>query len=186
MTWSKSCLAVALASFSLMGACSQASSNASEAAKTLLEAESSPPKKLQADGVSTVTSPTATRVSNEASGTGEMVAESDEHLLRKSFVECIDKSEGITPEMQACMEMEYEFQNARLQAAYQSLLQVEDSEGQKLIEKSQMEWIAKNEKDCSWDAQHEGQAQRLEANYCSMRRMVERADDLERMLKAGK
>jgi uncharacterized protein YecT (DUF1311 family) len=182
----KPCLAIVLASFSLMGACSQASSNTSETATSPLGTESSPPRKLQPAVVSPVTSPTATRVGNQASRTDTMVDQSNEHLLRQSFSECIDTSEGITPKMQICMETEYQFQDARLQTAYRALLQMESPEGQALIEKSQTEWISKNENDCSWDAQHEGQAQRLEANYCSMSSMAKRAADLERRLKAGK
>lgn len=178
MTMPKMCLAISLASFSLMSACSQ---TPSEGAKIVT---SSSTTQINA-AKHTRSAPAAlAKPGNESARLAKTA--NDGNLLRPSFTECADKSEGITPEMQACMETEYQFHDARLKAAYQSLLQMQDAAGRKSIEQSQMEWLSNKEKECAWDAQHEGQAQRLEADYCNMRSTAKRANDLEKTLNTTK
>jgi len=184
MTLPKLCLAISFVSFSLIGACDQSPPNAAKVAAPSLGAESIALKTIQNDAMPTVVSPTAIRVGNESPRSSEAVDE--RKLLRQSFSDCIDESEGITPEMQTCIEIEYEFQDARLQVAYGSVLKMQNATGRKIVEQSQAEWVLKRERDCIWDAQHEGQAQRLEANYCSMSSTAKRATDLEGILSVGK
>lgn len=178
MTMHKMCLAISLASFSLMSACSQTPSGAAETATSSSKTELNAAKHTQS-GAAPSANP-----GNE--GDRSAMTVSDDNLLRPSFAECADKSGGITPEMQACMETEYQFHDARLKAAYQSLLQMQDAAGRKSIEQSQMEWLSNKNKKCAWDAQHEGQAQRLEADYCNMRSTAKRANDLEKTLNTTK
>jgi uncharacterized protein YecT (DUF1311 family) len=128
---------------------------------------------------------TSTKSSEEATPTVAATEDGDE-FLRQGFNECVEKSEGVTPEMQACIEVEYQFQDARLHSAYQSLLQMQDATARKSIEQSQKAWLSSNEKECAWNAQDEGQAQRLDANYCNLRSTAKRAFDLEKELAAAK
>jgi uncharacterized protein YecT (DUF1311 family) len=109
-----------------------------------------------------------------------------DEVLRQNFNECVDKSEGMTPEMQACIEAEYQYQEARLQSAYQSSLQARDAPTRKSIEQAQKEWLSSKEKECAWNLRDEGQAQRLDANYCNLRSTAKRALDLEKERAAAK
>lgn len=106
----------------------------------------------------------------------------DDHLLRTSFSDCSDKSGGVTSAMQSCMEREYQYQNARLQSAYATLLQSQDVRSRRDTERLQSEWLAKKDSKCAWDAVHGGQAQRLEAAYCNMQSTAQRAVELEQRL----
>ncbi len=84
------------------------------------------------------------------------------------------------------MEAEYQFHNDRMHAAYRALIASEDVSSRKPIKLSQQNWLSRTEKECAWDAQHEGQAQRLEAEYCNMRNTAKRANELERRIGAVK
>jgi uncharacterized protein YecT (DUF1311 family) len=114
------------------------------------------------------------------------VTKGDAGLLRSSFGKCIDASEGITEEMRACIESEYHFHESRADAAYQTLLEVKRRGHSGFSGLSQQEWLSKTEKDCAWDTQHDGEAQRLEAEYCEMRNAAKRADELERKIRRSR
>ena len=184
MAMPKTCFAISLLLFSLLGACSQVPSSATERAKSSSKTALTAAKNAQLRTAPSVTSSPSAKP--EGTHSAMAVKGSDDNLLRQSFAECVDKSEGITPEMQACMEAEYQFHDARLQIAYQSLLKMQDAQGRKAIEQSQMEWLSNKDRECAWDAQHEGQAQRLEAGYCNMRSTAKRANDLEKTLSAAR
>lgn len=116
-----------------------------------------------------------------------VVAEPQSHiessLFRTDFEDCLDKAGGVTPDMQACIEDEFVFQDAKLQASYDELEASLPDEEDRALEASQQEWGAEREARCSWDARTEGQAQRLEANLCHLRSTAERAKVLEAELK---
>lgn len=105
-----------------------------------------------------------------------------DHLLRPSFEDCSAKSGGVTSAMQSCMEVEYQYQDGRLQSAYLSLLHSQDAKSRQATKRRQVEWLAEKDRKCAWDAVHGGQAQRLEANYCNMQSTAQRAVELERRL----
>lgn len=102
-------------------------------------------------------------------------------MLRSSYGECIKASGGVVPEMQACIEDEFDYQDARLNNVYRRLL--ETSEGSKKIEleSSQKQWLAERDSKCGWDAGEEGQGQRIEANDCFLEMTAKRAGELEVM-----
>lgn len=177
----KLCLAISFAFSSFVSGCSQAPSNV-EVTPSSPGIESKAPTSLQPNALPTTASPAVSQFGNEPPGSEKVVDVRSDYLLRPSFSKCIDASEGITPKMQACMEEEYQFQHARLRVAYGSALKLQNAAETTLLEQSQVEWTSKMENDCVWDAKHEGQAQRLEANYCSVRITAKRAADLEAML----
>lgn len=94
--------------------------------------------------------------------------------LRPSFSDCMDRAGTVTPEVQSCIEQEFDFQEARMKAALERLPSA--------MQEDQQAWQERDASECQWDPETEGQAQRLEANYCSMARVAERADELERRL----
>lgn len=109
-------------------------------------------------------------------------ATSDNGLFRPSFDECVTDAAGVMPDTQACIEDEFEFHDARLQAVYykqQLLLQGETLQS---LKQAQEAWLAERQKECAWDPVHEGQGQRLDANYCNLRSTAMRANDLEKAL----
>lgn len=102
-------------------------------------------------------------------------------MLRSSYGECIKASGGVVPEMQACIEEEFEYQDSRLNDVYRRLF--EASEGSKKIElqSSQKLWLAERDSKCGWNAGEEGQGQRIEANDCFLEMTAKRAEELEAM-----
>lgn len=103
----------------------------------------------------------------------------DAAMLRNSFDECIQASGGVTPEMQGCIETEFEYQDARLNQAYQSLLARSTGDQKAKRESEQTQWRSERDSWCGWDAKEGGQAQRLEANDCFLNMTAERATALE-------
>lgn len=105
----------------------------------------------------------------------------DVSMLRSSYGECIKASGGVVPEMQACIEEEFEYQDSRLNDVYRRLL--EASEGSKKIEleSSQKLWLTERDSKCGWDASEEGQGQRIEANDCFLEMTAKRVKELEAM-----
>ena len=100
-----------------------------------------------------------------------------EVALRDSYVLCIERSGGVNPAMQDCIAEESEYQETRLKAAYDALV----AEGAS-IKAEQADWLATRDQACAWDAENEGQGQRLEANECGMTMAAERARQLEERL----
>lgn len=95
-------------------------------------------------------------------------------VLRESYAFCIEQSGGVTPVMQDCIAEESEYQETRLESAYYALVAEEPS-----LQAEQADWLATRDQACAWDAENEGQGQRLEANECQLTMTAERAKELE-------
>jgi len=100
-------------------------------------------------------------------------------MLRRSFEECIKASGGVAPEMQACIESEFEYQDGRLNVAYQRLQGALAANEKAELELKQKQWLKERDAQCGWDADEEGQGQRLEANDCFLEMTSKRAAELE-------
>ena len=98
-------------------------------------------------------------------------------VLRDSYALCIEQSGGVTPAMQDCIAEESDHQEARLESAYVALVAQEAS-----LEAEQASWLVTRDDACAWDAEDEGQGQRLEANECQLTMTAERARELEERL----
>ena len=103
-----------------------------------------------------------------------MTSAEDGPVLRDSFALCIEQSGGVTPAMQDCIAEESDYQEARLKSAYEALVAQEVS-----LEAEQASWLVTRDDACAWDAEDEGQGQRLEANECQLTMTAERARELE-------
>lgn len=117
---------------------------------------------------------------NATAGSDKPVRDPSEQPFRPSFADCADDSEGVTSTLQACMDVEYQYQNERLRSAYLSLLHSLDEKSRRIAERQQAEWLAEKDEKCAWDAVRGGQAQRLEANYCNVQYTALRAIELEK------
>lgn len=104
--------------------------------------------------------------------------------MRDSYQQCLDKADGVTPDIQDCIGEEYEYQDGRLNAAYDQLMKTLDAAAQTQLRDAQRQWIAERDAECA-PADDPGQGQLLEANSCSLRITAARADELEKMLAAA-
>ena len=112
---------------------------------------------------------------SDASATAPPVTTAEhEGVLRNSYALCIEQSGGVTPAVQDCIAEESDHQEARLESAYIALVAQEAS-----LEAEQATWLITRDKACAWDAEEEGQGQRLEANECRLTMTAERARELE-------
>ena len=100
-------------------------------------------------------------------------------MLRSSFEECVKASGGVVPEMQACIESEFEYQEKRMNRAYEHLQKASTASVKAELEFKQKKWLKDSDAKCGWDADEEGQGQRLEANDCFLEMMSVRANELE-------
>lgn len=100
-------------------------------------------------------------------------------LLSDSYHECASANDGSSWGMQECVEAEFENQDARLNSAYRALMSKLPPDEKVKLKAEERRWIAEKESICSWDAESEGQAQRIAANICSLEKTAERAAYLE-------
>lgn len=100
-------------------------------------------------------------------------------MLRSSFEECVKASGGVVPEMQACIESEFDYQDSRVSRAYEQLQRESTASVKAELELKHNKWLEERDAKCGWDADEEGQGQRLEANDCFLEMTSLRADELE-------
>ncbi len=116
-----------------------------------------------------------------------VLAESNtDTLLRASYRDCLDKAGGVTPEMQACIGREYAYHDDKLNRVYRRLRATLPKEAADALRDEQRAWLKRMEADCIWNDKEEGQAGRIRANACRVRRTAERAAELDAMAAASK
>jgi uncharacterized protein YecT (DUF1311 family) len=98
--------------------------------------------------------------------------------LRATYDACIDRAAAVTPATQACIDQEADFQRSRLDAIVERLKR-NQPERAAALEYQQAAWHADLESKCAWDANTEGQQQRIEANMCALAETAKRADTLD-------
>ncbi|MBX9403414.1 lysozyme inhibitor LprI family protein [Lysobacter sp. BMK333-48F3] len=103
-------------------------------------------------------------------------------MFRESYSKCAEATDGVTFEIQNCIEQEFVYQDDRLNAAYKRLQTLVPAAEMAVLRDAQRKWIAEKDKACAWDAETEGQAQRIEANSCALKMTAERAVELEAMV----
>jgi uncharacterized protein YecT (DUF1311 family) len=132
--------------------------------RPVVEAAASPPFHLQLS---------ASKAGTPASG--------DEQSLRNSYAKCLDDSAGATWRMQKCIEEEWTYQDARLNAAYKNLKSKLSNEQNVRVRDEQRKWLHDRDhgEECRWDAKKDGQAQRIAANDCMLKKVAVRASELE-------
>lgn len=118
-------------------------------------------------------------ISDTKAGDSAQFEKGDISMLRSSFEECVKASGGVVPDMQACIESEFEYQDSRLNRAYANLLKSSTESVRTELEFGQKKWLVERDAKCGWDANEEGQGQRLEANDCFLEMTSRRADELE-------
>lgn len=98
--------------------------------------------------------------------------------LRPGYDRCLEKTRGVTVEMNSCIGIEFDFQDQRLNAAYKALRQsLSEAERIKLRDEER-EWIKEKNTSCAPPADG-GTADMLGANECRLTRTAVRAAELE-------
>lgn len=110
-------------------------------------------------------------------------AQAHDNGLRDSYYKCTESNDGSTWNMQNCIETEFDYQDARLNSAYQALRSRLPGGEAKKLRSGERRWLSDMDISCKWDAETGGQAQRIEANECSLEKTAERADNLEVQLR---
>ncbi|WP_081422256.1 lysozyme inhibitor LprI family protein [Xanthomonas cannabis] len=101
--------------------------------------------------------------------------------LRHSYAKCIKQSNATHPAMMDCNEGEYEYQNARLNKAYQALMRKLAADEKTELKQEERDWIKQRDALCrSNGALGGGQAEELEDSSCMLNAAAARADELEK------
>jgi uncharacterized protein YecT (DUF1311 family) len=98
--------------------------------------------------------------------------------FRASYYVCVDKAEGVTAALNDCIGAEYDFQDRRLNAAYQALRKGMDDAAKNVLRDDERAWIASRDKSCA-AAEDGGTAALLDSNQCELKETAERATELE-------
>jgi len=125
----------------------------------------------------------ASRGASGREGGAEVTAGEHPKPLRDSFYGCVDSTDGSTWDMQKCIEIEFKFQDARLNNAYLALRAKQRGGEVTELRNEERRWLRDKDETCRWDAKTEGQAQRIEANECSLEATAKRAKELEARLR---
>lgn len=146
---------------------SRAESNAS------LPTAVSPSPAVEAAATPDNTGQDALSIAQDSDHQGETV------MLRSTYDQCLNNAGGVTPDIQDCIETEYEYQEARLDKVYQELLAKLGGDQKAALETEQKKWLSDRDAQCGVDPDEGGQGQRLEANDCFLEMTAKRAAELE-------
>lgn len=98
-----------------------------------------------------------------------------------AFQQCLDSPDGqSTAGMVQCIGVELEVQDAALNAAYRGLIGEMTADQKAGLQKAQRAWIAFRDADCQARYSPDwGSMSTINANFCMLRRTVERTIELE-------
>lgn len=105
-------------------------------------------------------------------------------LLRDSYYQCARTSNGETWAIQNCIEREFEYQDGKLNSTYRTLRSRLIARARMRLRDEERKWLVDKDESCRWNENTEGQAQRIDANVCSLKKTAERASQLEHQLRA--
>jgi uncharacterized protein YecT (DUF1311 family) len=104
----------------------------------------------------------------------------DAYPLSPAFSACMDKSEGTTFGMKACIAAEDKKQEGRLNKAYQAALKVLVPTRQKQLRDAQRAWVKFRDADCSFLYDPDGGTlASITSADCFMQKAAQRAVELE-------
>lgn len=98
--------------------------------------------------------------------------------LRVSYGQCLDKTQGVTLEINNCIGTEFDFQDHRLNVAYKEVRKTLSQAQRATLRDEERIWIADRDKACAPPADG-GTADMLGANECKLNRTAVRAAELE-------
>jgi uncharacterized protein YecT (DUF1311 family) len=102
---------------------------------------------------------------------------------RKSFDNCVTASNGVTVNMMNCIDEEFDYQDKRLNVAYQRLHKVLSPDVWESLRNDQRKWLAERD-NCEIDDDVKGgTAEMLIRADCALRKTAVRANELEALFK---
>lgn len=102
--------------------------------------------------------------------------------LRAQYETCVSASGGVTPAIQACMDEEFRWQQARLRNAWETIADGPDSTYKDELADEQDAYIRDTDRYCRFDLTPQGQGQMLDARSCRINRYANRTDALEKLI----
>jgi uncharacterized protein YecT (DUF1311 family) len=100
------------------------------------------------------------------------------------YEKCIEKADAIDPRILDCMSAEWERQDKRLNVAYKKLLSLSSPGQKKKLQEVQRLWVKYTEANCGFYYDPEGgTSARQSANQCAIDSRVNRAKELEELVK---
>lgn len=105
----------------------------------------------------------------------------DKHL-RPGFDTCMDASDGVTVKMNSCLAKEFDYQDKRLNKAYQALRKPMSDKDRLALRDEERAWIKARDTKCAPDKDG-GTAALLVSGDCALTQTAERATELEGRLK---
>jgi uncharacterized protein YecT (DUF1311 family) len=109
----------------------------------------------------------------------ELLAATDADMT-KQYLDCMERSGGITADMLECINKETARQDTVLNDKYKRLMSRVSNERQKLLLEAQRAWIKFRDANCSFYAEG-GSIAQVAANDCFLQATVDRAKELERL-----
>ncbi|UPG88183.1 lysozyme inhibitor LprI family protein [Luteibacter aegosomaticola] len=101
-----------------------------------------------------------------------------EKPLRPAYYTCVKAAHGVTLALNDCIGSEHNFQDKRLNSAYQHLRTSLNSDQRTALRDEERAWIAQRDKACAPD-EDGGTASLLDANQCQLDQTAARAAVLE-------
>ncbi|MCI4566750.1 lysozyme inhibitor LprI family protein [Lysobacter sp. CFH 32150] len=169
-----------LITMALLSACnasapmSNGTSSSSEASATTYAPEMSAPSNATTEQGADIVGATT-----PATSSSPTIANGEASMLRNTYDQCLEVASGVTPDIQDCIEREYEYQDDRLSKAYQLLLSRLNNNKKLELEAEHKKWLSMRDAECGLDVEAGGQGQRLEANDCFLEITARRAAELE-------
>jgi len=102
--------------------------------------------------------------------------------MTQEYLTCMDKSQGVTPEMIDCMSAETARQDARLNENYKRLMSKVSAKRKKTLLEAQRAWIKFRDVNCSFYYDPDGgTAARLAGSDCFLQATADRAKELKNL-----
>ena len=100
--------------------------------------------------------------------------------MSKQYTTCMDKANGVNPDMIDCIMAEAKQQDARLNENYKRLMSKLSEERKKALLEAQRAWIRFRDANCTfWDDPAGGQSAAVTAKECILTTTADRASELE-------
>ncbi len=100
---------------------------------------------------------------------------------RKSFDDCAKRANGVTPDILECINIEFSYQDKRLNDSYKKLTINLSEEKKAMLVSAQRQWLKATDDGCIWVPDVDGQAGQMYADTCRLNRTINRIAELEKM-----
>lgn len=172
-------LALALAGCQAPGTEAQTANVPAATPETAAAAPSAPATSPEAPAAGSAETPVTNADAAENAQPAPLDDSYNKANLRPEYAKCIKATEGVTPEIQACQDEEFAWQEKRLQTVWGKIADGPDSVEKDKLADEQAAYMEDTDKNCTWNPDEDGQGQMLDAQSCRINRYANRADALQ-------